>query len=115
MATQRLLADLVAAYQRAMPAMQISVESVGGVDAARRVAAGESFDIVVLASGPIAKLITQGHITGPRIDIVNSSIAVAAKAGGTHPPIATEDDVKRAVSAATTVAYSTGPSGDHLM
>jgi molybdate transport system substrate-binding protein len=115
MATRRLLADLAAAYQQANPATRISIESIGGVDAAKRIAAGEAFDIVVLASGPIDKLIAQGHITGGRIDLVNSSIAVAGKSGAAHPSIATEDDVKRAALAASTVGYSTGPSGDQLM
>ena len=50
MATKPLLADLVALYQAQAPGMQVQVESVGGVDAAKRVQAGEAFDGVVLAS-----------------------------------------------------------------
>ena len=51
MATKPLLADLVKLYQAHAPEVQIHVESVGGVDAAKRVQAGEAFDAVVLASG----------------------------------------------------------------
>ena len=115
MATRRLLADLVAAYQQTHPGEHITVESVGGVDAAKRVAAGEPFDVVVLASGPIDNLMTNGRTIAPRIDLVNSSIGVAGRSGEPHPAIVTEEDVKRAVLAAATVGYSTGPSGDHLM
>ena len=43
MATQALLADLAAAFQ-AETGIAVLMESVGGVDATRRVAAGESFD-----------------------------------------------------------------------
>ena len=50
MATKPLLADLVKLYQAHAPEVQIHVESVGGVDAAKRVQAGEAFDGVVLAS-----------------------------------------------------------------
>jgi molybdate transport system substrate-binding protein len=115
MATKRLLADLVAAFERVSPHPHVTVESVGGVDAAKRVAAGESFDVVVLASGPIENLRTQGRVIGHRIDLVNSSMAVAVRTGAPRPSIATEDDVRREVLAAPSIGYSTGPSGDHLL
>ena len=50
MATKPLLADLVALYAQHHPGVQVQVESVGGVDAAKRVAGGEAFDVVFLAS-----------------------------------------------------------------
>ena len=60
MATKPLLADLVALYKTQAPDVQIDVESVGGVDAAKRVEAGEAFDGMVLASNAIDKLIAGG-------------------------------------------------------
>jgi molybdate transport system substrate-binding protein len=115
MATKRLLADLVAAFERVSPHPHVTVESVGGVDAARRVTAGEPFDIVVLASGPIDTLRAHGRIVGSRIDLVNSSMAVAVRSGASWPSIVSEDEVRRAVLAARSIGYSTGPSGDHLL
>jgi molybdate transport system substrate-binding protein len=115
MATKRLLGDLVTAFEQVSPRPHVTVESVGGVDAARRVAAGEPFDVVVLASGPIDTLRVQGRIIGSRLDLVNSYMAVAVRAGASRPPIATEDEVKRAVLDASSIGYSTGPSGDHLL
>ena len=56
MATKALLADLVALYKTQAPNVDVQVESVGGVDAAKRVEAGEAFDGVVLASNAIDKL-----------------------------------------------------------
>ena len=50
MATRLVLADLVAAYAAQPGAVPVEIESVGGVDAARRVADNEPFDLVVLAS-----------------------------------------------------------------
>ena len=55
-ATQAVLADLTQVYQ-AQTGVQWQVESVGGVDAARRVQAGEVFDAVVLAHDAIHHLI----------------------------------------------------------
>ena len=48
MATRQVLAELSQAWQSRGGA-PVQIESVGGVDAARRVAAGEAFDVVILA------------------------------------------------------------------
>lgn len=115
MATRLLLADLVAAYASAH-GRKVAIESVGGVDAARRVQAGEDFDVVVLASDAIDKLVASGHaVAGSRVDIVRSDVAVAVKAGASRPDIGSEDAVRRAVLAAPTIGYSTGPSGTALL
>ena len=116
MATKRLLGELVDAYKSAAPDLTITVESMGGVDAAKRVAAGEPYDLAVLASGALEKLIAQGHIVaGSRVDVVKSPVAFAVRTGAARPAIDSEDAVKRAVQAARSVGYSTGPSGDHLV
>ena len=116
MATRRLLADLVASFAATSPGTDVLVESVGGVDAAKRIAAGEPFDGVVLASGAIDTLIAQGHVVaGSRTDLVRSPMAVAVPAGAARPSIETEQDVRQAVLSARHIGYSTGPSGDHLL
>ena len=46
MATRQLLAELVADYKK-LADVDIAIESVGGVDAAKRVQAGEAFDVVI--------------------------------------------------------------------
>ena len=115
MATKALLADLVAEFSRQQPDITVAVTSVGGVDAAKRVQAGEVFDIVALASDAIEKLAAGGHVAGDsRIDMVRSAVAVAVPAGTAHPDISTEDSLKAAVLAAPTLGYSTGPSGVQL-
>ena len=118
MATRHLLVDLAAAFSAAnvRPTVDVSVVSMGGVEAASRVAAGEPFDGVVLAGGAIERLIAQGRIlAGSRVDIVKSPMAVAIRAGESRPSIETEDAVRQAVLAAPRIGYSTGPSGDHLI
>jgi molybdate transport system substrate-binding protein len=114
MATKQLLAELAADFGKAS-SHTLSVESVGGVDAAKRVQAGEAFDVVILASGVIQQLMAEGKIVqGSRVDIVHSGVAVAVRAGASHPDVSTEEGLKRAVSEAKSVGYSTGPSGAHL-
>ncbi|MBP6338103.1 MAG: substrate-binding domain-containing protein [Vitreoscilla sp.] len=110
MATRQVLADLVAAY-RQRSGVQVKIESVGGVDAAKRVQAGENFDVVVLASDAIAKLIASGHVLAQPVDLVRSGVAVAVRAGRPVPDLSSETAVKQAVLAARNLSYSTGPSG----
>ncbi len=114
MATKPLLADLVAQF-RLTSAHEVSTVSVGGVDAAKRVQAGEAFDVVVLAAEAIERLTQGGCIaSGSRVDLVRSGVAIAVRAGARRPDIASEQAVKRAVLAATSLGYSTGPSGVQL-
>lgn len=115
MATRLVLADLLQAHEQAS-GVSVHMESVGGVDAARRVASGEAFDVVVLASDAIDRLIAAGQLaSGSRTDWVRSEVAVAVKAGAAWPDIRSEDALRSAALAAPAIGYSTGPSGTALM
>ncbi|MFT3719006.1 substrate-binding domain-containing protein [Pseudorhodoferax sp.] len=111
MATKQVLAELIAQYRQAHGA-EVQLESVGGVDAAKRVQAGEAFDLVMLAQDAIDKLVAGGHVlAGSRVDIVRSGVAVAVRAGAPRPDIGSEAALRQAVLAARSLSYSTGPSG----
>lgn len=111
MATRQVLLELVDAFQR-RSGCRVAIESVGGVDAARRVQAGEAFDVVFLASDAIDKLIAAGCVqAGSKVDLVRSGVAVAVCAGAHQPDISTEQALRQAVLAARSIGYSTGPSG----
>jgi molybdate transport system substrate-binding protein len=115
MATRRVLAELVDGFQRES-GQAVEVESVGGVDAAKRVRAGERFDLVVLAADVIAKLEAEGHIAaGSSADFVRSPMAAAVRTGAVHPDIDDEQAIKSALLNSRTIGYSTGPSGAHLL
>jgi molybdate transport system substrate-binding protein len=114
MATRNVLAELLAEYRRS-GGEAVSAEAAGGVDVAKRVRGGEAVDVVVLAGKVIDALIGEGKlIAGSRVDLVRSGVAIAVPADAPKPDIATEDAVKRAVSSAKTLSYSTGPSGVYL-
>ena len=114
MATRQVLAELVAQFQRAS-AQEVSSESVGGVDAAKRIQAGEAFDVAILAADAIERLTEAGRIVpGSRVDLVRSGVAVAVRAGAPHPDISAEAALKQAVLGARSLGYSTGPSGVQL-
>ncbi|WP_322024820.1 substrate-binding domain-containing protein [Burkholderia sp. BCC1977] len=114
MATRPLLARLADAYEHETGA-RVSITSVGGVDAARRVRGGEPFDFVVLASDAIERLAADGHVdAGSRVDVARSGIAVAVPTGAARPDIGTETALRDAILRAGRIGYSTGPSGTHL-
>ena len=115
MATRGLLADVVEAWQRRGGA-KLRFESVGGVDAAKRVSDGERLDVVVLAADAIGRLAAEGRVVpGSERALVRSGVAVAVRRGARVPAIQTEAALREAVLAARTLGYSTGPSGAALL
>ena len=113
MATRAVLRELAARAEDAT-GHAVVTDAAGGVDVATRVRAGHAPDLVVLASDVIDTLIAEGHLSPGRVDLVKSGVAVAVRAGAPRPDIGSEEALRRAVLAAATVSYSTGPSGTHL-
>ena len=114
MATRQILADLVGPYEQ-RTGWRVKIQSIGGVDAARRVRAGEPTDVIILASNVMEQLEAEGHVVaGSRADFARSGIAMAVPSGAQRPSIADADSVKQAMLKARKICYSTGPSGDHL-
>lgn len=115
MATRGVLADLAAAFE-GRTGQGVAIRAMGGVEAARRVRAGEPADVVVLASGVMETLEAEGHLVpGSRVGVARSSVAVAVPMGARRPDLGDEDSVRRAMLEAPRICYSTGPSGDHLL
>ncbi|MDN4484142.1 substrate-binding domain-containing protein [Demequina lignilytica] len=122
MATRHVLADLLAAAADAgLP--EVEVESVGGVDAARRVAEGEPFDLVFLADGALGRLADADHVDAATLTpLVVSEVAVAVPAPGVvaaeapdGPAFPDAAAMREALLAAPRLGYSTGPSGTALV
>ncbi|WP_411755547.1 substrate-binding domain-containing protein, partial [Serratia sp. (in: enterobacteria)] len=114
MATRQLLTELIEQFEQ-QSKYKVELESVGGVDAAKRVEAGEAFDVVILSATAIDKLIDSGKILPDSCtDLVKSGVAIAVKEGAQIIDVSSEAAVKQAVLAAKTIGYSTGPSGVYL-
>ncbi|MCC8942443.1 substrate-binding domain-containing protein [Bradyrhizobium sp. Arg68] len=115
MATRQILAELSRAFQN-KTGHTVAIESVGGVDAAKRVRAGETFDIVVLADDVMTQLDADGFLRpGSRAGFAKSAMAVAVGAQANRPDLSNEANLQAAVLAARSIGYSTGPSGTHLL
>jgi molybdate transport system substrate-binding protein len=115
MATRQILAELTGAYEK-KTGQSVAIESVGGVDAAKRVRAGEAFDVVVLAEDAMKQLEADGFLKpGSQVGFARSAMAVAIRAKTERPDLTSEASLKTAVLAARSIGYSTGPSGNHLL
>ncbi|MFM0345751.1 substrate-binding domain-containing protein [Paraburkholderia sp. RL17-347-BIC-D] len=114
MATRQVLAEAVQDYER-LTGQPVVVRSVGGVDAARRVENGDGFDFVVLAADMIDQLEAAGHVvSGSRVDVARSGVAIAVASGAPRPDVGTEAALRETILAARSIGYSTGPSGSNL-
>ena len=115
MATRLILGELARRYQE-RSGVAVDIASMGGVEAARLVRAGETADVIVLASKVMGELETEGHlIAGSTRPFARSGMAVAVRTGDSRPDISNGDAVRQAIMAAGRIGYSTGPSGDHLL
>jgi molybdate transport system substrate-binding protein len=113
MAAREVLAELIKGFT-AQSGQPVNAAAAGGVEVARRIQAGEDADVVVLSDSAIDKLIAGSQLRAGRVDLVKSGVAIAVRSGAQLPDITTEAAVKAAVTAASTISYSTGPSGVYL-
>ncbi len=80
-----------------------------------RLERGEAIDVVIMAGPALDDLIKQGKVrAGSRVDLVESYIGMAVKAGAPKPDISTVDALKRTLLAAKSIAYSDSASGVYL-
>jgi molybdate transport system substrate-binding protein len=88
----------------------------GGSEAiARRIEAGEVFDVVVNTSEGVERMAAAGKVAaGSRSDFARSAVAVAVRTGLPRPDVSSEAGLKAALLAAQSIAISSGASGRHL-
>ena len=81
-----------------------------------RVARGEAVDVVIVDADALDDMVRNGLIVASsRVALARSGIGIAVRAGARKPDISSVDALKRALLAATSVAYSASVSGDYLV
>jgi molybdate transport system substrate-binding protein len=103
--------------QRTGHKLDVQNDTAGAL--AKRIAAGEAFDVVVLTPAALGLLGAEGKVVAASIvPLARVAIGVAVKAGAPQPAIATTEQFKQALLAARNVAYidpaSGGSSGIYL-
>ncbi len=113
-AVREPLLELVSAFEKSSGHRVTTIW--GGTEGiTKRVGGGEVVDIVLIAAPNIDKLIAEGKlVAGSRADFAKSGVGIAVRSGLPKPDVSSGEAVKRAVLAAKSVAYSSGPSGVYV-
>lgn len=80
-----------------------------------RLKRGETFDLIILASDQLDKMIDDGYaLKGSRVDLVYSSIGMMVPKGQPKPDISTQAAFDKVLKDAKSIGYSASASGTHL-
>ena len=113
-ATEEAYRELVPLFEKAS-GHKVTTIFTGTLDLQKRIAAGETYDLIIMAGPAIDDFIKSGKIVpGSRVDLARSGVGVAVRAGAPKPDIGSTEAVKKALLAAKSIGYSTGPSGVYL-
>jgi molybdate transport system substrate-binding protein len=106
--------ELVPQFEKAS-GHKVTTIFTGTLDAQKRIAAGEAYDLIIMAGPAIDDLIKSGKIApGSRVDLARSGVGVAVRAGAPKPDIRSTEALKKTLLAAKSIGYSTGPSGVYV-
>src|SRR5262245_32632363 len=114
-ATEEAYKELVAQFEKAS-GHKVTTTFTGTLDVQKRLAAGETYDLVIMAGHDLDGQIKLGKVApGSRVDLAKSGVGAGVKAGARKPDISTVDTLKQTLLAAKSIGYSTGPSGVYLI
>jgi molybdate transport system substrate-binding protein len=106
--------ELVPQFEKAS-GCKVATEWAGMVDILKRMKAGETLDLVIGSAAVVDELMQLGRIVpGSRVDLAKSGVGVAVRSGARKPDIGSVEALKRALRAAKSIGYSSGPSGVYL-
>jgi molybdate transport system substrate-binding protein len=114
-ATEEAYRELVPEFEKAT-GNKVTTIFTGTLDANKRLAAGESYDLLIMAASAIDEHIKGGKVVpGSRVDLAKSGVGVGVKSGAPKPDISTTEALKKSILAAKSIGYSTGPSGVYVI
>ena len=113
-ATEEFTRELIPQFERSS-GHRVTAIFTGTQELQKRIAAGERYDVIIMVDTAIDDFIRSGTVMpGSRVDIAKSVIGVGVRAGLPKPDIGSVAALRRALLAAKSIGYSTGPSGDYV-
>jgi molybdate transport system substrate-binding protein len=114
-ATEEAYRELVPQFEK-VSGHKVTTVFTGTLDANKRLAAGESYDLLIMSAPSIEEHIKGGKVAaGSRTDLAKSGVGVGVKAGAAKPDVSTTEALKKTLLAAKSIGYSTGPSGVYMI
>ena len=95
---------------------KVTTVFTGTLNVQKRLADGESYDMIIMAGPGIDAQIKAGKaLAGSRVDLAKSGVALGVPKGAPKPDIGTVEALKKTILAAKSIGYSTGPSGVYMI
>jgi molybdate transport system substrate-binding protein len=114
-ATEEAYRELVPQFEKDT-GHKVTTVFTGTLDANKRLAAGETYDLLIMSGPSIDEHIKAGKVVpGSRVDLAKSGVGMGVKAGAPKPDISTTEALKKTLLAAKSIGYSTGPSGVYVI
>ena len=114
-ATEESYRELVPQFEKAS-GHKVTTVFTGTLDANKRLAAGETYDLLIMSGPSIDEHVKGGKVvSGSRVDLAKSGVGVGVRAGAPKPDISTTEALKKTLLAAKSIGYSTGPSGVYIV
>jgi molybdate transport system substrate-binding protein len=114
-ATEQSYRELVPQFEKAT-GHKVTTIFTGTLDAEKRLAAGEQYDLLIMAQDAIDQHLKDGKLAqGSRVDLARSGVGAGVKAGARKPDISSVDALKRTLASAKSIGYSSGPSGVYIV
>jgi molybdate transport system substrate-binding protein len=114
-ATEQSYRELVPCFERAT-GHKVTTIFTGTLDADKRLAAGETYDLLIMSQPSIEEHINDGKLAADsRVDIAKSGVGIGVKSGAKKPDIGSTEALKKTLLAAKSIGYSTGPSGNYVI
>ena len=113
-ASREAFDELIPAFESAT-GHKVVVTWSGTKNIKKQIAAGEVYDIVVVAKPELDEMVKEGRIVPTSVtDVVKSRVGAAVRAGHPKPDIGSADALKKTLLSVGSIGYSSGPSGDHM-
>jgi molybdate transport system substrate-binding protein len=114
-ATEPAYLELAAQFEKAT-GHKVRTDFTGTLNVQKRLAAGEAFDLIIMAGSAIDEQIKLGKaLAGSRTDFAKSGTGVAVKKGAAKPDIGSVDAFRKTLLTTKSIGYSTGPSGVYML
>jgi molybdate transport system substrate-binding protein len=113
-ATREAYNELVPQFEKAS-GYKVTTTWAGTTAIMQKMAAGESHDLIIISGTELDELIRQGKVAADsRVTLARCGIGIAVRAGAPKPDASSAEALKKALLAAKTVGYTSGPSGVYM-